>query len=33
MKFTPRHTGLALAVGSLAALTAACNKPADNAEA
>ena len=33
MKFTPRHTGLALAVASLAALTAACNKPADTAEA
>ena len=33
MKFTSRHTGLALAVASLAALTAACNKPADNAEA
>ncbi|GAA5072771.1 FKBP-type peptidyl-prolyl cis-trans isomerase [Lysobacter panacisoli] len=29
MKFTSRHTGLALAVASLAALTAACNKPAD----
>lgn len=33
MKFSPRHTGLALAVASLAALTAACNKPADKAEA
>jgi len=33
MKFTPRHTGLALAVASLAALTAACNKPADTADA
>jgi len=32
MKFTPRHTGLALAVASLAALTAACNKPADTAD-
>lgn len=31
MKFTPRHTALALAVASLAALTAACNKPADKA--
>ena len=33
MKFSPRHTGLALAIASLAALTAACNKPADKAEA
>ncbi len=33
MKFSPRHTGLALAVASLAALTAACNKPADKADA
>lgn len=33
MKFTPRHTGLVLAVASLAALTAACNKPADKADA
>ena len=29
MKLSPRHTGLALAVAALAALTAACNKPAD----
>ncbi|WP_342315301.1 FKBP-type peptidyl-prolyl cis-trans isomerase [Lysobacter sp. FW306-1B-D06B] len=33
MKFTPRHTGLVLAVASLAALTAACNKPAEKADA
>lgn len=33
MKFSPRHTGLALAVASLAALTAACNKPAEKADA
>ena len=31
MKFSPRHTALALAIASLAALTAACNKPADKA--
>lgn len=33
MKLSPRHTGLALAVASLAALSAACNKPADKADA
>src|SRR5262245_49390526 len=33
MKFTPRRTALVLAVASLAALTAACNKPADKADA
>ena len=33
MKSSPRRTGLVLAIASLAALTAACNKPADKAEA
>ncbi|MDI9239701.1 FKBP-type peptidyl-prolyl cis-trans isomerase [Lysobacter sp. LF1] len=32
MKLSPRHTGLALSIALLAALTAACSKPADTDE-